>query len=64
MGRLSHELEMQEQEHGEAIEVAVNQRGEERLPALFCPSRPLAWLTRLRSETWSKRSKSLALPAC
>jgi hypothetical protein len=29
MGRLSHELEMQEQEHGEAIEVAANQRGEE-----------------------------------
>lgn len=63
MGRPSHELVMQEQEHREAIEVAANQRGEEQLPAPLCPSRPLACLTHLRSETWSERSTPPALPA-
>ena len=58
------ELETQEQEHGGAMEVAANQRGEEWLPAVFCPSRHLACRTHWRSETGSERSKSLALPAC
>jgi len=64
MGCPSHEPEMQAKEHGEAMEVAANQRGEERLGALFCPSRLLARQACLRSETQSERSKPLALPAC